>query len=112
MKYLKKFEKIEQPKEIKVFGPKFKVGDYVVAQNVSYANIDMRKYVENTVTQIYSIINYDFYVKYENPPKEFWVFTDENGDLGDFFSENELRLATPEEIEDYKMKKTANNYNL
>lgn len=80
---------------------KFKKGDLVIAINLHTEDILLKNYLENTVGRIINNININkklyYEVYYKNVPikvlSNFWmddIFT---------YSENEIRLATPEEIE-------------
>ena len=115
MKYLKKFENKEESEE-----PKFKVGDYVVAKNLTY-DYELKHYMEKTVTQIDKIKNTDrdsirhkfrYYVEYYNPPIKFKSYFDTINSITDILYDYELRFATPEEIEKYKFQQTIDKYNL
>lgn len=107
MKYLKTFEKIEQ---------KFKVGDYVVAKNLMY-DYELVHYMKKTVTQIVKIITagstkISYIVKYNNPPIHLKEYFERDGSIDDNLDDHELRFATPEEIEKYKLDLISHKYNL
>ena len=112
MKYIKTFEKKES---------KFKVGDYVVAEyDKSYT---ISEYIKTTTTQISNVET-----RFEwsdggwqvDPNSEKYVYTVNYPDIPKIISnttkyhflDDDLRLATPEEIEDYKMKNNMKKYNL
>jgi len=111
MKYLKTFENIK----------KFKIGDYVVAINLNYITYDddIKEYMESIVAKVINVINNTYtenniFIKYSNQPEELSdYFNSMDGDYIIYIlSDNNLRFATPEEIEDYKMKENSNKYNL
>lgn len=104
MKYLKTYEKHQI---------KFRKYDYVIAVGLKYANSALLKnYLENNIGQIVYIhtdINSNntiYEVWYNNVPKElkFEIMDDIYN-----YSEDEIRLATPEEIDFYQ---NINKYNL
>ena len=115
MKHLKSFES-------KLKTEKFKVGDYVIAKNIdSYVTI-LEKYLKKNVGKIIDIeypvdSKTEIVVIYTNLPKDILyyseVYSKDNIKLYVFkFYENKLRLATLEEIEEYKIKENTINYNL
>jgi len=108
MKYLKSFEnKGEQ---------KFKVGDYVVVKNINqyYNNYpyDLIEYMKNTVAIAGYVGRHYIHVEYYNVPIKFKDYFDNYNRIDESFPEDDVRFATPEEIEDYKLEKKANKYNI
>ena len=100
MKYLKTFEdKI----------PRLRLGDYVVVNDkyikmlTSLAFADLIESIKGKVGIIIKTFKPKKHVKYDVS----YLFDEEYS-----FYKNELRLATPEEIEDYKMKENEIKYNL
>ena len=109
MKYLKKFENKTN---------NFKIGQYVVAENLPYTYIqDLKNFLNNNVGQITMIGDKDYidnsyskyYVKYENIPKnlEYLFYKNQK----ESYTKN-IRLATEEEIENYKLNKITNKFNI
>lgn len=123
MKYLKKFESINTTAK------KFQPGDMVkITASEDYVK-NIQDFLNNNVGEIYNIEqnkygeDYFFYnIRYNNVPKELFYYTRymgtfPMGDLksqGEIFTavDNDIRLATPEEIEHHKIKINADKYNL
>ena len=117
MKYLKTFENL-----------KFKVGDYVkIMPNNNNIRPEIEEFYNNNIGIIYDrervIDNNLFYnIKFENVPECLIQYTRWMGSVppkglkkqGEIFiaDENELILATPEGIEEYKMRLASKKYNL
>jgi len=116
MKYLKTFENL-----------KFKVGDYVKIIPNRRIIPEIEEFYENNIGIIYDkerdIDDILFYnIKFENVPEHLAINTRWMGSVppkglkkqGEIFiaDENELRLATSKEIEEYLLKKDVKKYNL
>ena len=132
MKYIKKFEK---------FNHQFKVGDYVIADKLEFDFEELENYLKNNVGQIEEVRDHPlailnlanirtgiahkvtYVIKYLN----IWPLTGpenlknsivycgemDNNPSGCFaLYENEIRLATPEEIEHQLIINDVNKYNL
>lgn len=126
MKHLKTYEKYIKNES----DAKFKVGDYVKLTPRPDVYDEIKTFLNNNIGQIYSIEfnkwgnKYYFYnVKYDNVPKDVFKFTRYMGSIppkglkeqGEVFTESKekrIRLATPEEIENMKMKKNSEKYNI
>ena len=130
MRYIKTFEKIGKPK--------FKVGDLVFINRSYYDSFpDHRKevrpfgsnlipliyYQENTISEIIKIMpkaeidptnssDYFYDLYFEDFPYELMMQYGGGQNTIINIVENDIRFATPEEIEEYMMKKTAKKYNL
>jgi len=103
MKYIKTYE------ENKKY-PKYNVGDYVLLSikkidknNIKYGNDDPISIPDDSLAQIVGI---DFNVDYPYTSKFY------NNREFDLKPNEIIRLLTPEEIEEFEMKKEANKYNL
>ena len=116
MKYLKSFEQNNS---------KFKLGDYIIAQNLTPFK-EITKYLENNVGEIsdidYHLSSPIYFVRYINLPNNlkdehlFNVYKPVSGvadsdGIFRLFDEN-LRFATDNEIEDHLIKKNTIKYNL
>jgi len=107
MKYIKTFERVSR---------KFKVGDYVVAENMPYKP-EIRDFLNNNVGEVVRLKDFNnkimfytnFFVKYKNVNKEIEIWFPDNIKE---FDRDALRLATKEEIENQKIKNTANKFNI
>ena len=109
MKYIKRFENI---------GNKFKVGDIVVVNSQFRArnfkedfvyNYDFLDFIEKSPVKIFKIKDKMFFVDYNLYDKT----VDEDGiSYYLFLYEDELRFATPEEVEQYEIDTNINKYNL
>lgn len=100
MKYIKKFENAKKPR--------LRLGDYVTAND---------KYI-TMLTSIKSFDSIEMYSKVGIVVKSFSFHNHARYSISylsghvQSFSKDELRLATPEEIEDYEIKKSEIKYNL
>lgn len=114
MKYIKKFETIFD------YENKFKIGDYVVILDVDKCGFrpDVKNFLKQTVGQVVEINDkyIQFYHVMFNFPtyiaKKYYKDEDPKPMT---FNENNLRLATPEEIEKfeiYVLNKETDKYNL
>ena len=114
MKYIKKFENIRF---------KYKKGDHVIGIDVKVVD-ELCKYLENNVGVIMdideSVDNYYYIVKYKDVSPSIRIHMQYSTNIyklserdGAFpLHEEELRLATPKEIELQKIKPSAYKYNL
>lgn len=94
----------------------YKIDDYVVA----YKNRFMGKlgdYLADKVAPVVGIISddlidmkIDYYLKYDLVPEIMEYYDHTNGIIS--FNDKELRRATSEEIEQYKIEQKAKKYNL
>jgi len=131
MKYIKSFEQTNTRDDLTL-----NVGDHVKIIKKGIPDVDIYKSIVDFLNDNVGIIcsielnNYDpniyyFYnVKYDNVPDDLFKFTRYMGsdsqmrdglkEQGEIFTadENEIRLATPKEIELQKLKKVSNKYNL
>lgn len=73
---------------------KFKVGDYVIHKYNKYPYKIMYYYYHPLDRKLKCFVSMNHFTS------KFWV------------NEDELRLATPEEIEEFKLKLNANKYNI
>jgi len=118
MKYLKRFESQNN---------KFKIGDNVIINTEDRRTYqEIIDFLDNNVGVVIDFelddMIYYYDVKYVNVPDNLVMFTrymgsEPENDLkseGEVFggTENELRLATTEEIEMQKIKNASNKYNL
>jgi len=93
----------------------FEVGDIVMCEDHAFdlENTILESFLYSNVGEIVEISNpvsmFPYYVKYENIPDEI-RFKFEKGVRT--FSIDEIRLATAEEIEQYKLEQYSNKYNL
>lgn len=125
MKYIKTYEKTifyQRDKD-----QKFDIGDYVI---VEYCSVNfepkLKKYIQNNPGKIYRIWPNDssfgnkkctYEIQYKNAPKKIkeYLSVDERFKhtvLKYSFTDNQLRLATAEEIEMIEIKKNAKKYNI
>lgn len=108
MKYLKFFEK---------YISKFKVGDHVIANSNEYYKpiVDFLNNNVGIISGIHTKNTFELYyfdVKYDNIPEDIIQFTKNIDGKTFVVYEKELRLATEEEIQIQKIKKSTNKYNL
>lgn len=124
MRYIKTYEKTIFYQKDK--DQKFGLGDYVI---VEYCNENfqpkLKKYIQKTPGIICNVwkrdelfgIKYTYYVQYKDAPKKIRVYLSEDEEFKNSvfkysFTGNQLRLATPEEIEMIEIKKNAKKYNI
>jgi len=88
----------------------FKVGDYIIGHNPRYTG-KIRVFLENNVGKIINIKNGFYHIKYEVVPQFATEYTVIDGKLFALFND-EIRRATPEEIENQKVKNAIGKYNL
>jgi len=115
MKHIKLYE----GRKIRTMINKFKVDDYVIASNIAnkFNDEDFNSFLKKRICIInyidnsnrkYSVVQV-IYKKLDNkyfPP---------NNDYSEYYwmyDEKELRLATPVELEQYKIELNSNKYNL
>ena len=115
MKHIKTFEGLFGFNKKK---PKFNTGDYVVAINASYSD-EIKNYIENNAGKILNISNDGFvtvqynkildgYLRFNNT--NFRPINSDKMFLHDDASQ--IRHATTEEIEQYKLEEITKKYNL
>ena len=117
MKYIKSFES----KKV------YKIGDYVKIGFVFFVKNNIKDFLSKNIGQIVNIKNIKlnnrgtkiYLVKYTNVPKNIKTaiqFLDYSIDTPDEFiyglKQDEIELATKEEIEQYKLEQTTNKYNI
>ena len=123
MKHIKTFEGLFDflKKKEKQLYCQYKEGDYVVGVNSRYIN-ELKDYVENNAGLIYHIADgpkYNhvpyIYVKYNKILSGESVtpgrLSKHEGDRLMFF-EQELKYATPDQIEQYQLEEYSNKYNI
>lgn len=109
MKYLKQYEELNQID--------YKVGDFIIA-NKNFSNRypeEVINFLSSNVSEIISLTNtmaQSIRSKYDDEIPD--GFGDKTGKFFNswYFKPTEIRLATPEEIEEHKLKNAANKYNL
>jgi hypothetical protein len=92
-----------------------KVGDYVVCQDKAFDldNKQLQSFLLSNIGVVIDINGYStlfkFYVEYENIPDKIKYKFYNNVRT---FAIEEIRLATAEEIEQYKLKQNIDRYNI
>jgi len=98
---------------------KFKVDDYVIAYkpDIQYNDKKENEFFKTRICQIdiidnsnikYSVVQ----VIYQRLNNSYFPNNSSEDELYWMFTEKELRLATPEEVEEYKIELNSNKYNL
>ena len=101
MKYIKTFENVKKPR--------LRLGDYVTANDdyinmlISARDFELIETIKDKVGIIIKSFSFHNHARYSISYLSGHVQS---------FSKDELRLATPEEIEDYEIKKSEIKYNL
>ncbi len=123
MKYIKAYEGINDT------AINFKPGNIVkIIPDTDYID-EIKNFLNNNIGEIYNIehnkygLDYYFYnIRYDNVPNKLHKYTRYMGSIpeGDLKTQGEIftavddnvRLATPEEIKEHKIKIDANKFNL
>lgn len=117
MKYIKIYESIPIPQiSDSIKESNFKLGDYVIADNDTFRceNIEVKNFLKNNVGIIMCIAKRSHDIDYINIPSYIIESTINRIVFRNsivFYTED-IRLATSEEIEQYKLQKYTNKYNL